>query len=748
MSRLLIMTALVLACLTPGLGARDIEFNVDFFCGWDGYYRPMEWTPVEIGIGSVKEPFSGVFSMTARQDGLNHLHVLHSFVLTPERPLSVPLVSKFAFPADQCRLAIRDEKGRTRWQQTINTWDSLTGNRMLRAIQEQDLLLGLLGQAQFGLLRLPQETVCLSDRGPGKVCLGSKVARAAPWDWTGYASLDLLVLCDVDWSLMQPQQCKAIREWISNGGNALVILGQHPLPKDNPLAQFLPFGIGEPKQTEIPSEILADWGLDASKTQVVTSWVLSPKPGAVVDETLRPSDAGGLYGAGYAGFGRVAVLGFSPAQLGEGQAGRSAAFWTRQIAACCVLQASSPRSGGMTRSPTRNSTFGNSTLTTRRQIVLTEQAPQASGNRGYNPNPNYYQISIAQRASNQVMEFLYQLEQMRPLSIWWIVLTLMALAVLLGPVDYFVLKWLDKLPYTWLTSAGWIVIFTVGAYFGVQWLRSGDMEVRAVSVLDGIADSNSVPSAPKSTSGSSCAWATSYTSLFAPRSGDYRLGRLTPNQWWSGIAPTREEMWGYQHDAGMQQIHCLQVDGGNLPVSLPINMWTVQPLLSEWPLERLPLAATVERRSGGATVEITNTSDNAIGRGYVLFGDACADLGPVPAHATRQFDVRTRPFRPWQSGNEFLAASRTRRYGPVPLEGDVPCYPGGLGAPAERAFLAQGCLSRTIAMHTCLDRGAALVCVMFDNAPLPINVKDRVYGVNHIQVARLLVLPKKVKEEK
>ncbi len=28
-------------------------------------------------------------------------------------------------------------------------------------------------------------------------------------------------------------------------------------------------------------------------------------------------DAAGLYGAGYAGFGRVAVLGFNPSQLGE-----------------------------------------------------------------------------------------------------------------------------------------------------------------------------------------------------------------------------------------------------------------------------------------------------------------------------------------------------------------------------------------------------------------------------------------------
>ena len=158
--------------------------------------------------------------MTARQDGINTLNVIHTFVLTPDRPLSAPLVTKFAFATDRCTLAIRDEKGRTRWRQTINLWDFSPQKRMLRVVQEQDLLIGLIGQAQFGLLRLPQETACVSDRSPGKVYLGSKMPRDVPWDWTGYASLDLLVICDLDWSLLQPQQIKAIREWISNGGTA------------------------------------------------------------------------------------------------------------------------------------------------------------------------------------------------------------------------------------------------------------------------------------------------------------------------------------------------------------------------------------------------------------------------------------------------------------------------------------------------------------------------------------------------
>jgi hypothetical protein len=69
---------------------------------------------------------------------------------------------------------------------------------------------------------------------------------------------------------------------------------------------------------------------------------------------------------------------------------------------------------------------------------------------------------------------------------------------------------------------------------------------------------------------------------------------------------------------------------------------------------------------------------------------------------------------------------------------NTPRYPGTLAA--GPCFLAQGCLNRTLVMHNYLQHGAALVCVMFDNAPPPFTVKDRSYDINHIQYARQLVL--------
>ncbi len=717
MLRILIAFLLVLIWVPCLHAARDIEFNVDLFCGWDEFYRPMEWTPAEIGITTnLTEPFEGVLTLSAQQDGLNTLNIVHPIVLTPDQRLDLPLATKFDFHVGKCVLTIRDKRGRVRWEQSIDMWDFTAANRLLKVVQDQDLLIGLMGQPRFGVLSLKDEAVCTSPRGTGTVCVGTKVPRMMPWDWTGFVSLDLLILSDPDWTQLRPQQVKAICDWVSNGGTLLLILGQHPLPPDSPLAGLIPFRVGDLRTCEIPSDALTAWGLDASQPVAVPAWSLSPKPEALFWKQVAGPDGGHLYGAGYVGFGRVAVLGFEPSSLGGEQTRHAAEFWTRQIADCLDVRPSAPA--------TFSSPFsGQAGAAGKRTIVLKEQVPSNAGQQRM--DENRLRIGIAQDASNRVMEHLYQLKQMRPVSIWWVILTLSALAILLGPVDYLVLKKLDKLPYTWLTSTGWILLFTIGAYYGVQYLRGGTMQLRAISVLDGIADSN-------------CAWATYYTGLFAPRSDDYRLDGLKPTQWWAGVSPTREEIYAYNRESAMRQIYCAQQDGANLPVSLPINIWTVQSLLGESPLDQMPFAAKVQHKGTTVAVEITNLSDSRIMNSCVLWSDGYADLGSVPARSTQMFDVPTRPFSAW--GDGMRSDGRPTRV-PGTLAGiSTPRYPGTFGEQAQNAFLAQGCLNRTLVMHNYLQYGAAVVCVMFDNAPPPFTVKSRSYDVNHIQYARQLVL--------
>ncbi len=708
----IIVSCMLVLMLAGGVGAAgDDEFSVSFFCGWDGYYRPMEWTPIEVGIDSdLTEPFGGTFIVSAAQDGLNTLSIMHRFVLTPESPQSVPLVTKFAFGAGRCNLEIRDQKGRTQWESTVDMWDFRGETALLRPLQPNDLLIGVIGQPRFGLLRVPRETVCRSDRGDGKVCVGRKVARMVPWDWTGFASLDVLILYDPDWTLLRPEQMEAVVEWVQKGGALFVILGRHPLPQDCPIARMMPFDVGEPRQADVAAETLSLWGLDPDGAETVTMWPLFAKPTASVIDSTKAGAGGYVHAQAHVGFGRVTALAFDPAELDQTYLARTANFWVAQVGTCLGGQLGS---GGLGDG---RSVFG------RGRTIGIAPSEEEQEQRRADRNRNRYQISIAQRSSNEVMEYLYSLSEMRPLSIWWVILTLTGLAVILGPLDYLVLKRLDKLPYTWLTSTGWIILFTVGAYYGVQALRGGSMQLRAVTVLDGIANSD-------------CAWGTYYTGLYSPRSADYQLDGLNDRQWWSGIAPTQNEMWSYQRTPALRQIHCLQEDGANLPVSVPINIWTVQSLLTETRLEHMPLMASVELAGDRCVIEITNMSDAPIHGGAVLMADTYADFGPVAARSTKQFEVPVRPFNPWQTNVH---------YGPRDDPRPKPQYPGRftqVTSVASSAFLAQGCFERALAMHSYLDQGAALVCVEFENATPPVGVKDRSYNINHIKLARMVVFP-------
>jgi hypothetical protein len=106
----------------------------------------------------------------AQQDGLNTMNVNHEFVLTPDIPLHLPLVTKFAFTADKCSVRLVDkDQGRTQWSQEYELWGMETNNRFITVVNENDLLIGLVGSGKFGLLRLPKQSKCMSHRGQGGV---------------------------------------------------------------------------------------------------------------------------------------------------------------------------------------------------------------------------------------------------------------------------------------------------------------------------------------------------------------------------------------------------------------------------------------------------------------------------------------------------------------------------------------------------------------------------------------------------
>ena len=683
--------------------ADKINFNIDFSCGWNGFYRPMEWTPVEIMIGSdLEEAFGGELILSSQQDGLNTLNIKHDLSLTPDLPEYTPLVTKISYSAHGCSLRLDQKLGNRRktvWSNEYDVWRSAIPGKNA-VVNEQDMLIGIVGMGKFGLLKVDKQSVCKFQGANGNVCIGTKQPKQVPWDWTGFVSLDLLILYDPDWSQLREQQLKAITEWVSNGGKMLLVLGSNPPRGENPLTDVIPFDYEQARQVSLSQSLLYKWYLRGNESETVMLKPLVQKTNARIYTGDIYQDNQYFFGAGYVGFGRVGVLAFDPSDFSDFQNTNSAHFWTYFIQALL-------KSEELTNNP-------RSTQRTIEFVQNSDTSPSGSNRTVQYSNPyNVYQIGSAYSLNNVVMSFLYS--EIKPLSVWFVILLLGALAVLLGPVDYKFLKSIDRLPLTWLTCSFWIILFTVGAYYGVQYIRGGKMQLKAVSVLDGIDDG-------------SVAWATQYSGLFASRSDSYQIEGLKPDQWWSGIAPTQDQIYAYNSELGSRKIYCDQKNGGNLPESLPVNIWDIQCMLTESPIEKLPFSADVQQSGSNITVTVTNNSEAAISRGFILLKNNYGiEFSRVSAHGVAPFTKQSRRLTDWE--NIIRQFSQPYRGSSISNFRN------------EAALFAQGSLQRTRAINDYLNNGAALVCVTYDKAPLSFSMKDHLFSCEHVQLARLVVFP-------
>lgn len=721
--------AVVLLAAGVCFAAEESPLNVDVFFGWDGCYKPTQWTPVEINISSrLKEPFAGRITLTAQQDGLNHLSVSHDFVLTPQMPLHLPLSTKLNFAVENCEVRISNALGRTVWRNEIPLWDYSQKFKALTTIKSGDLLIGVAGRGKMGLMSLPDKTIVQSSEGTGEVYVKDKLPRVMPWDWTGYMALDVLVLYDLQWDSLLIQQWKALTEWVSNGGRLFLITGGNPIPADCPLLTMLPLKIDSQREIQLDAAMLSKWADSDVSGSRVAAWPVTLYPDTKT-WTLQTNSAGqGVFASGWAGFGKVGILSFDPDLLPDELKSGSEKLWVYWLGRMLeqpMLESyeKSPNTKNVKNNysdgPSPYMSSPNMDLSSKK-LICKDSLPKSGDEKQNSYNQYNYHIDAPAMAANQVMEFLYNIPQMRPLSAWWVILLLTLLALLLGPVDYLVLKKMDKLPWTWITCAFWIMLFSVGSYYGVQILRSGEMQVRTVSVTDGIADG-------------SC-WNTAYSGIFSPGSDSYRLTELKRPQWWSAASPAQEYLYYRSQNKAIRTLYCMQHDGGNLPYQVPIHIWTMQSLLLEEPIPSLPMDAKVILTGNQIQLSIVNRGLQAIKKGTVLLKDGRGfSFGHVKAEGSETFEGRLETIS-GGFGLQSFETSVQNGYRKSDQHLDPSDY-------AASACWANGTCQRSEAIMAYLNAGAAIVCAEYESFPTPFGLDKQTYEEKHIKLVRQVVFP-------
>jgi hypothetical protein len=347
----------------------------------------------------------------------------------------------------------------------------------------------------------------LEERGARRVAVLDSVA-ALPDQWFGYEAADVVVLATggdtfVTQLLQESEAARrnALLEWVRRGGRLIVSVGRNQqlvarLFEKMPLLDC-PIQ-GTVTRRQLPE--MARWcqlrGNDQAPLGRVEMARLAPGRGAHV--VLREPAGDGerddtpVVVDGTCGLGRVRLVAFdldTPPFSTWGTPGQTA-FWR--------------------------------TLLYRFAPVMSRPPPNKQGFGGSDPK----------ELADELKRGRETFESVPVISFGWVALFILFYILLVGPLDYFILKKVFKrLELTWVTFPAVVITVSVAAYFTAYALKGDDLRVNKVDLVE--FDLHS----PRQ------AYGTSWFTLFSPRIQSYTVGVEPVAPDWTGPPPGGAPAW-------------------------------------------------------------------------------------------------------------------------------------------------------------------------------------------------------------
>lgn len=201
------------------------------------------------------------------------------------------------------------------------------------------------------------------------------------------------------------------------------------------------------------------------------------------------------------------------------------------------------------------------------------------------------------------------------ISFGWVVLFIFFYILVVGPVDYLVLKYVFKrLELTWITFPAVVITISLLAYFTAYAIKGQDLKVNKIDLLtidmrSGLKDDFAPASAR--------VYGTTWFSILSPRIQNYTIG-IEPNmETWQGleapvqpVAPVmswlgRPEQWGMgasgrgRSASLFSRTYEYQANAVGLR-DVPIPVWTTKSFTASWEsvLQKLPFESKLSYESG------------------------------------------------------------------------------------------------------------------------------------------------------
>ena len=373
--------------------------------------------------------------------------------------------------------------------------------------------------------------------------------------------LDRLVWQDLDAGRLTAAQLDALRGWVAGGGR-LVIVGGTSGPRS--LAAFpdvlLPYRPAT--TTDVPPAaligLLGELPAAAADLPALSGELVEGRALAVVGDRVVAAERS--YGTG-----AVTLLGFDPTTAWIADAPAADGMWRRLL------------------------------------------PPRSSGNLVFSDD-------------NMLVSAVSQLPSLALPPIGGLVALLGAYIVLIGPLNYLILRRLDRREWAWVTMPILIVAFTAGSYGIGAVLRGDEVIVNEIAIVRG---------APGATDGSGQV----YVGIFSPSRGEYQV-RVPGGALLS--APISDFFGG---QGGPTQLDLLQGDPSRVR-NLAVGFGSLRTIRAETPVS-VPLIATDLRLEAGRLVgTVTNLSQETLERPAVVLGGTVAVLVDLAPGAVATVDMR------------------------------------------------------------------------------------------------------------
>ena len=617
--RLAVFAGLLLVSALPARAA--LQFDV--FLGYDDLVREANWFPIACEIHNDGPSFKGVVEINAEQFGSGQTRRVALELPTNTRKRFVVPVFGATGRFGSWNVRLLDERGKVRAERT-----QLTPRRR---IAWEATVVGALAGSFAGLPKMPERGNVVSEISPEVARLQ---AEYFPDNVIALEGLDALYVNTAKaLDLTQPQSA-AIVTWVAGGGHLIASIDQ---PGDFNGLPWL--------KSLLPAEVTGVAStLDMSALEDLASRTSEAASKVVINQRGRPRS-----NTASAGQGRSQLkpeLGSTEMQIFQtslrdgrvtvGTDGSPMVIEARRGRGKISLLAFSAE-----REPFRS--WKNKGWF---WAGLTGVAPEALSTQQVN---HYSYQSI-----DGVFGAMIDSKQVRKLPVSWLLLLLVVYLLVIGPIDQYTLKKLNKQMLTWITFPCYVVGFSLLIYWIGFMLRAGETEWNELHIVD------VVPRGQKAD-----LRGRTFGSIYSPSNARYEFG-VAAKEGSRKFASMRGEFLGSygQQDSTRGTID-QQGDGFVADMFVPV--WTSQLCISDWLQSgEAPLTATVEKVDKNYKVRVENKLPRPLSEARIVVNGRVMTLGSLEANKARVFTLTTTEGQRLQdfvrqNANQFSGAINQRR---------------------------------------------------------------------------------------